>query len=286
MSSLGEFELEPEPLGSGQFSRVWRARRISDGTPVALKKIQIYGMMDATARNNCIKEVELLMALDDHPNIIKYLSSFVESNEFVLVLELADAGDLASLLRTHRNANRWLDEATVWQIFLQLASAVNHMHANRVMHRDIKPGNTFLVSSGVVKLGDLGLSRAISSKTYVVHSVVGTPYYMSPEQIHEAGYTFKSDIWSLGCLLYEMVTLRQPFEGNNYYVLGKKISTADYVPVAELTTERPEGPYSEGIIELIHRMIKPQPDERPDIGQVMEWAQQGMAAWRMRRESV
>ena len=232
----GEYEVL-KPIGKGKFAVVYRAQRKSDNLVVALKRINV-DIMDEKARDKCLKEVRLLQSLD-HPNIIRYMDSFISENDLVIIVEWAAAGDLKRQLRKAQERGVGFEERTIWKYFSQICDAMKHMHDRRIMHRDLKPANIFLTLDGTVKVGDLGLSRELSEHTVQAHSKVGTPLYMSPEVLRGDGYDFKSDVWSLGCLLYELAMLKSPFksEGLNLYSLFQKISQGDYQPLPENYSE-------------------------------------------------
>ena len=253
-------------IGSGKFSTVWKGVHLPSGKTVAVKKVQIYEIMDAKQRSDCVNEVKLLQSLC-HPNVIQYADAFVENNELIITLDYCDCGDLSSLIKERGTAGVPLSEGDIWSIFSQLVGAVTHMHSHRVMHRDIKPGNVFLTADGVVKLGDLGLSRYFSSKTAVAKSMVGTPYYMSPECIRGQPYEWSSDVWSLGCLLYELAALRNPFfrDGLNYYTLGKLITSCEYDPLP--------GCFSDELKQLIAAMLQQDPGKRPSLRDIGVYAE-------------
>jgi len=246
-------------LGRGKFSEVHRSMWKAKGDlQVALKRIHVFDM-DSDARQVCNAEIDILQRLE-HITIIKYLTSFFEGSELIIVLELAAHGDLSNLCRRLKSEERTLAESQNWSFFFQACEALHHMHKHRIMHRDIKPANIFIAERGVVKLGDLGLGRYFSSNTYRAHSVVGTPFYMSPEVIMGSGngYSFKSDMWSLGCVLYELTTLVCPFAGSalNYYALGNRICCAEYTPMPEGTSLR--------LCTLCNELLRVQQDARPD----------------------
>jgi NIMA (never in mitosis gene a)-related kinase len=265
--------MDYEDLGlvaRGKFSELHKARNKVNNKVCAIKKVQIFEM-DTEGRKQCENEASILQSLPDHPNIIKYLHSFFHENQLFLVLELAEGGDLQRLLDQARKEQRYFDEVTIWTLFYQVCCGVQLMHSRRIMHRDIKPANVFLSADRrIVKLGDLGVGRYLSSKTYQTFSLVGTPFYMSPEAITNTGYDFKSDIWSLGCLLYELATLKSPFYAAelNYYSLGQRIMKCQYDGINAC--------YSQHMHRLIAATIQATPEDRPGIDQVVQMAAQGL----------
>ena len=131
------------------------------------------------------------------------------------------------------------------------------MHEKRIMHRDLKPANIFIAANGALKLGDLGLGRDFSSQTIEAYSRVGTPLYMSPEVLKGEGYDWKSDAWSLGCVVYELCCLRSPFKSDekiNLYELFQNINKGEFAPIPSR--------YSEELQSMVKGMIVTNPEKR------------------------
>ena len=129
------------------------------------------------------------------------------------------------------------------------------------MHRDIKPGNLFLDADNNVKLGDFGLSRIMGTGSLYAYTNVGTPYYMSPEQISEEKYDEKSDIWSAGCILYEIASLKPPFEATTQVALAVKIKDGKYCRLPKI--------YSEELWRVITLMLASNKEKRPSVDDLL-----------------
>ena len=179
-------------------------------------------------------------------------------------MEYCPGGDISQLIKRCRHQKQYINEEIIWKIFSQVVSALYACHTNKsgkILHRDIKPSNVFLDSDNNVKLGDFGLSLMLNKDMNFAYSNVGTPYYMSPEQVDENKYNEKSDIWSLGCFLYELTSLHPPFEAHNHLSLALKIKSGKI--------EKLPDKYSENLCKLIFWMMNVEPEKRPNIKDII-----------------
>ena len=252
-------------LGSGKFSVVYEAERQLDSKLVALKIIKIYDIKDKNLVEKCLQEVNLLKRVN-HPNIIKYLDSFIYQNELYIAVEWADKGDVKRLIKKYKQEGDEIDERKVIEYTREIAAGLNHMHEQRVIHRDLKPANILITSDGIFKLGDLGLGRIMNTETIKTFSKVGTPLYMAPEVINNSnGYDFKCDNWSLGCVIYELITLRSPFQTSeklSLIELFKKINSGLY-PKIDNNKYKIAAKISEALLKV-------NPEERMELTQVLK----------------
>ncbi|XP_044226141.1 serine/threonine-protein kinase 36 [Thunnus albacares] len=205
-----------ELVGEGSFGRVHKGRRRFTGQVVALKFMPKVGRSEKELRS-LKREIDIMRGLQ-HPNIVQLFDSFETETEVVVVTEYAE-GQLFQILEDDGS----LPESQVREIACQLVSALYYLHSHRILHRDMKPQNILLGKSGVVKLCDFGFARAMSVSTLVLTSIKGTPLYMSPELVEEKPYDHTADLWSLGCILYELHTGAPPFYTNSIFHLVQLI---------------------------------------------------------------
>ncbi|XP_059206951.1 serine/threonine-protein kinase 36 [Centropristis striata] len=205
-----------ELVGEGSFGRVYKGRKRYTGQVVALKFMPKVGRSEKELRS-LKREIEIMRGLQ-HPNIVQLFDSFETETEVVVVTEYAE-GQLFQILEDDGN----LPESQVREIACQLVSALYYLHSHRILHRDMKPQNILLGKTGVVKLCDFGFARAMSVSTLVLTSIKGTPLYMSPELVEEKPYDHTADLWSLGCILYELHTGAPPFYTNSIFHLVQLI---------------------------------------------------------------
>ncbi|NWI86658.1 STK36 kinase, partial [Pitta sordida] len=201
-----------EMIGEGSFGRVYKGRRKHSAQVVALKFIPKVGRSEKELKN-LQREIEIMRGLH-HPNIIQMLDSFETNKEVVVVTDYAE-GELFQILEDDGS----LPEDQVQTIAAQLVSALYYLHSHRILHRDMKPQNILLGKDGVVKLCDFGFARAMSIHTMVLTSIKGTPLYMSPELVEERPYDHTADLWSVGCILYELFVGTPPFYTKSIFQL-------------------------------------------------------------------
>lgn len=284
-------------LGDGASGRVYLVSRRSDSFKFVRKKIPVARLKDAgmspvgrpgrpwshaalpcrrLRAGEVMREVHLLSQLQ-HPNITRYYGSWHDQANGCLniLMEYADGGSLDEVLKLRvtlspgktgaQDAERnYLDEDVVMDWFVQIVAAVRCMHTRRILHRDLKAKNVLLTSRGIIKVCDFGIAKVLEDTSGgtpgFARSCIGTPYYLSPEIVEDRPYSFPTDIWSLGILLYEMAALRKPFEASSLSALALRIANGTYPDIPSH--------YSADLQALVAKLLARDATARPTVEEV------------------
>ncbi|CAI2364136.1 unnamed protein product [Moneuplotes crassus] len=250
-ASLIDYEIISE-IGSGATGTVYKCKLKSDESQekYAIKRIKI-----GKKSKDVLKEVFMLKNIS-HPNIIKLHTSFVDSEYLYMVMEYADGGDLLSLIKKQKDAGKFFSEKCIWNFARQILLGILHLHANDIIHRDLKSQNV-MIKDGVLKIGDLGESKFLNKMDYLSGKAVGTPMYLSPEVIKHENYDHRVDVWGFGCIIYHLTALKPPFVSDTIEGLLKCIQ---FKPPKHL-----QGCYSVKLKEFIYKMLEKQKSKRPFV---------------------
>ena len=205
-----------------------------------------------------MNDIEILKNLN-HPNIILLKNAYFSDNKKYLYVftEYADDGDLQMKLDEHQKNNKNFEEDTLLDWLMQICLALKYIHNENILHRDIKPSNIFLMKQKIIKLGDFGVAKSLTSSLKYTKTMVATPQYLAPEIIKKEGYSFKADIFSLGVTFFQLIYLAYPFEGVTDEEIQKNISEGITKKIS--TSYK----YDKKFLELINDLMANRPDERP-----------------------
>ncbi|XP_038057120.1 serine/threonine-protein kinase Nek1-like isoform X2 [Patiria miniata] len=245
-------------IGEGSFGKALLVVHKETGKEYVIKEINV-SKMKRKEKEESKKEVAVLRKMK-HPNIVSYQDSFEELGNLYIVMDFCDGGDLYKAINGRRGVLFPEDQVLDW--FVQICLAIKHVHDRKILHRDIKSQNIFLTKKGIVKLGDFGIARVLNSTVELARTCIGTPYYLSPEICENKPYNNKSDIWALGCVLYEICTLKHAFEAGNMKNLVLKIIRGSYPPVSPR--------YSYDLRNLIALLFKRNARDRPSVNTVLK----------------
>ena len=255
---MNSFEII-DKLGDGAYSVVYKVRRKQDNNIYALKKVKLEGLSEKE-KENALNEVRILASVKSN-FVISYKEAFIDEDDssLCLVMEYADKGDLYQKITQFKKIGCLIEEIDVWRIFIQMTKGLKALHDLKILHRDLKSANIFLFSDGSAKIGDLNVSKVVYKGLGFTQT--GTPYYASPEVWKDQPYDSKSDIWSLGCVTFEMMALRPPFRAENMEKLFNKVIKGQYSKLSDR--------YSQDIKDIIQMMLKVNPQERPSCAQIL-----------------
>ena len=268
---VGRYELE-FPLGHGAMGEVWRGRDLATRQPVAVKLVQLANIDDQVRLGETIarfrREADTLARLR-HPNIISALEAGRVGSELFMVMELAEGMSMEAMLRQRQaNGLGMFPVESVLRIAKQACSGLEAAHAIGVVHRDIKPSNLMVSARGHLTIVDFGIARLLednSPRLTAPTQTIGSPLYMSPEQTMGVDVDGRSDLYSFGCVLYELLAGRPPFAAELPIAVMRMHLEERPVPIRNVRSDLPNG-----LPELVDRLLEKDRDARPpDAGYVL-----------------
>jgi NIMA (never in mitosis gene a)-related kinase len=192
---------------------------------------------------------------------VRLKDSFQEKGVLHILMEYVDGGDLSQAIK--QRGTKPFTEEEIMSIFIQLVLGLQYIHDRKIVHRDIKPQNIFLTRVGVAKIGDFGVARALDGTHDLCQTVIGTPYYLSPEVWSNEPYNSQTDIWSLGCILYELCALKRPFTGRDAGQLFAQVIRGSFEPIPTR--------YGRNTRLLVEAMLTPTASQRPAASEIIQF---------------
>ncbi|XP_072203622.1 serine/threonine-protein kinase Nek4 isoform X2 [Excalfactoria chinensis] len=245
-------------VGKGSYGEVSLVRHRQDGKQYVIKKLNLKHA-SSRERKAAEQEAQLLSQLK-HPNIVAYRESWQgEDGLLYIVMGYCEGGDLYHRLKEQKG--KLLPENQVVEWFVQIAMALQYLHEKHILHRDLKTQNVFLTRTNIIKVGDLGIARVLENQCDMASTLIGTPYYMSPELFSNKPYNYKSDVWALGCCVYEMATLKHAFNAKDMNSLVYRIIEGKLPPMPK--------DYSPQLVEIIQTMLSKKPEQRPSVKSIL-----------------
>ena len=249
-------------IGEGSYASIFKVQKDNSNEIYVLKQIPITEEdLNDTQNLNDIKNESLILSKIHCPYIVKFYDSFFHNNSLNIITEYCSSGDLCDYIQMYISHKKKMSEKLIWKLFIQICLGLHYLHNHKILHRDIKTKNIFLNEDFSVKIGDLGIAKILENTTSYAHTFIGTPYYLSPELCKDLPYNDKSDVWSLGCVLYEMVTLRHPFEGKTRVEIYDKIINGNYEGIDKY--------YSLELRRMIDLLLIKDEKKRPKICEIL-----------------
>ena len=211
-SGLAKYQTIKE-VGRGNAGTVTLVLNNEDGMQYALKTINLRYIDNEKDRKNAESESQFLRVLKG-PTLIRFYESFVQNGVISIVMEFAEGGSLAQKIQQAIVAKKKFTTEEILSFTAQIVLGVLAMHSKNILHRDIKSQNIFITKTGILKLGDFGIAKQLEG-TIMTGTITGTPYNMAPEVCNRKKYDSKADVWSIGVILYELITLKKPFDADN-----------------------------------------------------------------------